>query len=101
MTIFDYVSATLLIVLGLGITELLNDTVSLFRDRHTQPPEWVSLTWAGIVFSFQMQFIWGVFELDSLIAEWSAFMFIVALLLALLLFAAGAVIIPRPAPDGA
>ena len=100
MTIFDYVTATLLIVLGLGATELLIDAVSLFRVRRTQPPEWISLAWAGIIFSFQMQFIWAVFELDSLVSAWSALMFIVALLLALLLFAAGAVVIPRPAPNG-
>lgn len=100
MTIFDYVTATILIVLGLGVTELLNDAIGLFRDRKSRPPDWISLAWAGIVFSFQMQFIWAVFELDSLMETWTAFKFILTLMLALLLFAAGALIIPRPTPDG-
>lgn len=100
MTIFDYITATLLIILGLGITELLNDAVGLFRDRQSYRPEWISLAWAGIIFAFQMQFIWAVYELQALIDTWTAFKFLVALMLALLLFASGALIIPRPTPDG-
>ena len=100
MTIFDYVTATILIILGLGITELLNDAIGLFRDRKSRPAEWISLAWAGIIFSFQMQFIWAIYELDALVDTWTAFKFMVALILALLLFAAGALIIPRASPDG-
>lgn len=100
MSIFEYVTATLLIILGLGITELLNDAVGLFRDRRERRPEWIALAWAAIVFAHQMQFLWAVFELNTLVESWSAFAFIVALLLALLLFVAGALIIPRPSADG-
>ena len=100
MSIFEYVTAALLIILGLGIAELLNDTIGLFRDRHERRPEWISLSWAGIIFAHQMQFLWAIFELNTLVQAWSAFSFIVALLLALLLFSAGALIIPRPSASG-
>jgi len=100
LSIFEYVTAALLIVLGLGITELLNDAIGLFRDRHERRPEWISLSWAAIIFVHQIQFLWAVFELSTLVESWSAFGFSIALLLALLLFACGALIIPRPAATG-
>jgi hypothetical protein len=54
MSIFEYVTAALLIILGLGITELLNDAISLFRERRRNRPEWIPLAWAAIVFSHQI-----------------------------------------------
>lgn len=100
MTIFEYVTAALLIILGLGITELLNDAIGLFRDRHERRPEPIAVAWAAIIFAHQMQFLWAIFELGSIVESWSAGEFILALALVLLLFAAGALIIPRPAASG-
>lgn len=100
MTIFEYVTAALLIILGLGITELLNDVIGLFRDRHERRPEWIALAWAGIIFAHQMQFLWAIFEINLLVDSWSAFEFIIALSLVLLLCASGALIIPRAALEG-
>ena len=101
MTIFEYVTAALLIILGLGVTELLNDAIGLFRDRHERRPEWIALAWACIIFAHQMQFLWAIFELSAIVESWSAGEFLLALSLVLLLFAAGALIIPRPAAEGA
>ena len=98
MTIFEYVTAALLLILGLGVAELLGDAVNAFRLRHSCRQHWIPLAWAAIIFSHQMQFLWAIFELNVLVEVWSAFRFIVALALALLLFVAGALVIPKPDP---
>jgi len=62
MNIFEYVTAILLLVLGLGITNLLTDAVNVFRARRNIEFHWMPLTWVGIIFAWQMQFLWAVFE---------------------------------------
>lgn len=99
MSVFEYVTAALLLVLGLGVTRLLSDAVDAFRSRQTTRLHWIPLTWAGIVFAWQMQYIWAVFELHTLLPVWTAAEFLVMLLLALLLFIAGALVIPRASDE--
>ncbi len=95
MTIFEYVTAAILLVLGLGVTQLLSDVVDAFRRRQSYRLHWIPLTWAGIVFAWQMQFLWAVFELQKLNRSWSALDFVILLTLALLLFVAGSLIVPK------
>ena len=96
MSPFEFVIGALLIILGLGITELLNDAVGQFRDRSERASDWIALTWAAIVFVYQMQFLWAIFELSTIVQSWTAGNFLIALSLVLLLFVAGALIVPRP-----
>ncbi|WP_300364537.1 hypothetical protein [Hydrogenimonas sp.] len=99
MRIFEYVVAALLLIIGLGITQLLNDAVQTFRLRHKIQLHWIPLVWAGLVFLWQMQFIWASFELDLLIKSWTAFKFAMLLFMALLLFVSGALIVPKTSDD--
>ena len=99
MRIFEYVAAALLLIVGLGITQLLNDAVEAFRTRHRIRFHWIPMVWVGLVFLWQMQFIWASFELDDLIETWTAFKFVILLLMALLLFVAGALIVPKTTDD--
>ena len=99
MRIFEYVIAALLLILGLGITQLLNDAVQTFRTRHRIKLHWIPLTWTGLVFLWQMQFIWAIFELDDLIKTWTVLKFVLLLFMALLLFVAGALIVPKTSDD--
>lgn len=99
MRIFEYVVAVLLVVLGLGITQLLNEAVETFRKRRLIRMHWIPMVWVGLVFAWQMQFIWSVFELDELIRSWTLFKFVVLLLMALLLFVAGALVVPKTGDD--
>lgn len=101
MNIFEYVTAILLLVLGLGITNLLTDAVNVFRARRSIEFHWVPLAWVGLIFAWQMQFLWAVFELNMLIESWTALKFIVFLCLALLLFVAGTLIVPSASDDDA
>ena len=99
MTIFEYVIATLLWVAGLAITRLLGDAADTFRTRHLIKLHWIPLAWVGLVFVWQMQFLWAVFELGQLIKVWSVFRFGILILMAILLFVAGALVVPRTTDD--
>ncbi|WP_456451322.1 hypothetical protein [Hydrogenimonas sp.] len=99
MDIFSFVVSALLLVLGLGITQLLEDAVSTFRTRHKMKMDWIPWVWAGVVFVWQMQVVWAVFELSRLIEVWSAARFVLLLSMALLLYVAGALVVPKTEDD--
>jgi hypothetical protein len=99
LTIFEYLTAALMLVMGLGVTQLLGDLVDAFRRRQTIRLHWIPLTWAAIVFAWQMQFVWAVFELQTLLRAWRAWEFLMMLFLALLLFIAGSLVVPRASDD--
>ncbi|MEZ5330951.1 MAG: hypothetical protein R2991_02605 [Thermoanaerobaculia bacterium] len=99
MTVFEYVTAALLLILGIGVTQLLTDVVDAFRRRQTTPLDWIPMTWAALVFAAQMQFVWAVYELNGLRSAWTAVEFTGVLLLALLLFVAGALVVPRASDE--
>ena len=99
MTIFEYVIATLLWVAGLAITRLLGDAADTFRTRHLIKLHWIPLVWVALVFLWQMQFLWAIFELGRLIKVWSVFRFGILIFMAILLFVAGALVVPRSTDD--
>lgn len=53
------------------------------------------MMWSGIVFGWQMQFLWAVFELQKLNPQWTELEFLLLLSLALLLFVAGSLVVPK------
>ncbi|MCK5692710.1 MAG: hypothetical protein KAI08_07665 [Bacteroidales bacterium] len=95
MSIFEYVTGTMMLIVGLGVTRLLSGLVDRFRDRDINKPHWIPLAWALLVFVFQMQFLWAAFELNSLIETWSVTTFVFILVYALTLFVAGVLVVPR------
>ncbi|MFV8816423.1 hypothetical protein [Haliea sp. E17] len=82
------------IVLGLGIARLLSDAVLLFRSRLRAKMDWVPLIWAACIFLWQVQYLWAVVELPSLSSTWTVVDFALLLTLSLLLFLAGALVLP-------
>ena len=94
MTAFEYFSVALSFVLGLGVTRLLLGALRVFRARERQKPHWIPLVWALSVFVYQLQFWWAGFELNSALPVWTHQAFITLMLHALLLFVAGALILP-------
>ncbi|WP_346838402.1 hypothetical protein [Microbulbifer sp. SAOS-129_SWC] len=93
--IFDYITAAIMLVLGIGITQLLSDVVDAFRSRQSYRLHWIPITWAALVFAWQMQFLWAVYELKMLQTSWHEVEFLILLLLAMLLFVAGSLVVPR------
>lgn len=99
MSIFEYLVASLMLVIGLGVTQLLSDAVDAFRQRQRYRLHWLPMTWSTIVFAWQMQFLWAIFELQSIQRSWTATEFTILLLLAMLLFVAGALIVPKASDE--
>ena len=94
MSAFEYFSVALSFVLGLGLTRLLLGALYVFRARERQRVHWIPILWAASIFLFQIQYWWAVFELRVLIEVWTHGVFITLVALALLLFVAGALVLP-------
>jgi hypothetical protein len=99
MTSFEYFSIALSFVLGLGVTRLLLGGVGVFRARRRQRVHWIPIVWAVSIFLFQIQYWWAGFELKELIETWTHGAFATLLSLAVLLFIAGALILPASANE--
>jgi len=96
VTPFEFLSVALSFVIGLGITYLLTSVLSLVQERRNCRPDWLPLVWAFYVFAYQVQYWWAVFELSE-VREWSLTLFLALLSYAVLLFAAGGLILPHDA----
>ena len=94
MSAFEFFSVALSFVLGLGVTRLLLGFVNVFRFRETHRPHWIPLLWAVSVFVYQVQFWWAVFELNTALTQWTHAAFITLMSHTLLLFVAGALVLP-------
>jgi hypothetical protein len=97
MAIFEYLAAVFALIVGLGVTRLLASGVDVFRRRRESPMSATPFAWAALIFATQMQFMWGVFELSQILTGWTRGMFLLVLVLALLLFVAGALVFPGSA----
>ena len=94
MTAFEFFSVALSLVLGLGLTRLLLGGRYVFLARRRQRAHWIPIAWAISIFIFQIQYWWAVFALQSSIETWTHGKFVSLLLAAILLFIAGALILP-------
>ena len=81
-------------ILGLGIARLLSDAVLVFKARSRARLDWVPLSWAGCIFVWQIQYLWGIIELPNLVQTWTRIDFLLLLGLSLLLFIAAALVLP-------
>ena len=89
----------MLLIIGLGVTQLLSKLVNRIRRRHEVKLHWIPLAWAIFVFLYQMEFLWSAFGWNSLIKTWTPSTFLLLLVYALLLFLAGVLVSPRPSVE--
>jgi hypothetical protein len=94
MDSFRWISVVLSIILGLGITHLLSAAVGVFRARDRLQLDWVPLVWAGCVFIWQLQFWWGIIELQGIVPQWFLGSFLILVSLTIFLFLAASLILP-------
>ena len=94
MDIFEHIAGVAALILGLGVTRLLESVIAAFRRRRESRLHWIPLTWAAIIFAWQMQYLWAIFELSVIVSGWTVGMFTVVVATALILFAAGALVLP-------
>jgi hypothetical protein len=99
MDSFRWISVVLSIILGLGITRLLSAAVEVFRARDRWEMDWVPLAWAGCIFLSQLQFWWGIIELQGMVLHWSIGPFLLLVSLTILLFVSASLILPLARSD--
>jgi hypothetical protein len=90
---FEFISVALSFVIGLGVTHLLSAFVRVFLNRKRMRVDWIPMAWAFSIFASMIQYWWAVFELASL-EVWPIGHFLAFLGMALLLFVAGALVLP-------
>ena len=99
MSAFEFFSVALSLVLGLGLARLLLGARYVFLSRRQLTPHWIPIAWAISIFIFQIQYWWAIYALESSIDAWTHGKFVSLLLAAILLFVAGALILPTSRND--
>lgn len=98
MTQFEFLSVAISFVLGLAVTVLLTSVVTAFRSRRQSRMSWLPFAWAFYVLVMQFDLWWEIYGLVSM-ENWSVVAFVLLLLLAVFLFAAGALFLPSGSGD--
>lgn len=98
MSIFEYATVAISIVLGLGLAQLLSGALDLVRYRHRTRFHWAPLVWVAIIFWIQVEFWWTLFGSSSDPSVWTHGNFLLAMATTLSLIAAGSLILPTPWP---
>jgi len=75
MSIFEIIALSLSLILGLGIAQLLSNTVNVFRNRKLWVKHLTTFVWVFIIFILQIQFLFSVHGLDNTQEKWSTFHF--------------------------
>jgi len=86
-------------ILGLSITKLLSDAVTIFRSRHTSKIDYIPVIWAISIFLWQIQYLWGVIELSEIQYRWQLIDYILLIVLSSLLYVSSALILPDSEPE--
>lgn len=94
MTIFEFVSVAISIILGLGVATLLSAALDLFRHRHKTRLHWVPIAWAVLIFWTQLEFWWGLFFVNQTLEVWTHADFLGTIAFTVALFAAGSLVLP-------
>lgn len=94
MDSFRWVSVLLSMVLGLGIANLLNGLVGVFRARRSQAPDWLPLAWAASIFIAHLQFWWAINQMPHGLPHADIGTVIGLVVFALLLSAAAVLLLP-------
>lgn len=94
MTIFEFVSVAISIILGLGVTRLLSAGLDLFRHRHTTAVHWIPVVWAALIFWTQIEFWWSLFFVSQSLEVWTHGDFLLTIGFTVALFAAGSLVLP-------
>jgi hypothetical protein len=93
VTVFDFATVAVSFILGLAVTYLLESIVQAFRARRTCRLDWLPFVWAAGVLVHQFQFWWALYELNTM-PSMSVSIFSLLLVLAGVLFLAGALVLP-------
>jgi hypothetical protein len=93
MTLFEYLSVAVSIVLGLGLTHLLGNLGAVVRPGRRYGAH---MGWAALLVLYLLQLWWSMWDLNSGVS-WNQFSFYYVMVGPGLLFVAATILIPRHA----
>ena len=96
MSGFEIITITLSFILGLGVAHILRSVAHVIREKDLTALHWIPISVAGMILIFQIQFWFALVIVNALIVEWSWAYYGVMLLAAILIFLAGATVLPQP-----
>jgi len=97
MTLFEYLSVFLSVIMGLGVTHILVGLSKTIHYRKTLGLNWVHTLWAINILIYIVIIWWGMFWWTKL-TVWSFFEFLLLLLYAITLFLAASLLFPWDMP---
>ncbi len=98
MDIFNYVMVLASVIIGLGITHLLQGVAGIVQNPGREKVYWVHLAWVGVVFLRAIFWWWFEYRLSDT-AQWSFALYLFVLGYAFLIYLACALLFPRDLVD--
>lgn len=94
MTEFELLAIPLSLVLGLGITNILSDASDAIRDRERVSLHWLPFAWAILIFFFQVQYFFVLWDFHETGMVWVWTNFGPALFNCIVLYLSAGLILP-------
>jgi hypothetical protein len=94
MTEFELLAIPLSLILGLGITNILSDVSDAVRDRERVPLHWLPFSWAFLIFLFQVQYFFVLWDMNEVGMIWTWPNFGPALFNCVILYLSAGLILP-------
>ena len=91
---FTYLSVLIGLILGLGMTQLMEGVGRLIHHRERIQWDWPVKIWIGTLLIFHIQAWWAMYELQH-IPRWTFISFLIVLLQPVLLFLLAALTLPE------
>jgi hypothetical protein len=95
MTIFEYVTVAISIILGLAMARLLSSVSDLIVFRKSITFHWIPLVWAASLFCLIFLFWWNLFAVSQILEIWTILDFALAIGVALAFFLASSLLLPK------
>ena len=94
MEMFNYVMVLASVIIGLGITHLLQGVGGIVQHPHREKIYWIHLVWVFVIFLRAIFWWWFEFRLSKT-AEWTFILYLFVLAYAVLIYLWCALLFPR------
>ena len=95
MSAFEVLTITFSFIIGLGVAQVLRSIAYMVRESGQITLHWIPFSVAAQILFFQVQFWFALTVVNSLMEKWSWSVYASMLLLAIVIFLAGATVLPH------
>ena len=95
MTIFEYVTVAVSIILGLAVARVLSSLTDLFIYRSQVKLHWIPVAWSAALFGLLIVNWWQLFEVSRTLPEWTFVGFALEITQVVTLYVASSLMLPR------